>query len=43
MSGLVAHNMSGLSSCLEVADEADNMVAGDQIYEISRSVRGMVQ
>jgi hypothetical protein len=43
MSGLVAHNVSGLSSYLEVADEADNMAAGDPVYEISRSLWRMVQ
>lgn len=38
MSYLVAHNLSGLYCRWETTNETDNMVTGDQAYEIHRSL-----
>ena len=39
LSGLVAHNMSGLSCCQEVTDETDGMATGDTEDEIRGGIR----
>jgi hypothetical protein len=38
MSGLVAHNLSGLNCRWETTNETDNMATGDQTHEIQRSL-----
>ena len=43
MSGLVAHNLSGLFCCREAKDKTDGMATGDLDVEIRRSVWRMAK